>query len=334
MKHRYTFTNHFERSGVKERIRMINSTDHDRAWWRYGLLWLLTIAVIMACQNWREEKKPEEVNLVEEVLMGDSPSKLPETNKSRVLFNQFRHKNWFFEQGLYKSKEGNYQSNTSLHGGLTLAMEKNRLSLKGANFKSIDYYINGVQVDSTPFAKVDPNRVVEIFLLSKNSEMAETSYKLLVETSPAASMATDSLRTNFFAFAKAMALTDHPTGNSRSYTMNGLLEATFFKRRDALVERTKNHYLQVYKEFSKDMTVFIDDQEVDAAAVEKIHVRQVKMLYSRERPYYEWAPGTLSPEGNNIEKDRRYVLFIETAPKRERRDSTYYVFSPFYSGDF
>jgi hypothetical protein len=108
--------------------------------------------------------------------------------------------------------------------------------------------------------------------------------------------------------------------------MNQLLEATFFHNKDALVERTKTNYLKLYDEFVPITDVFINNLRSTPADVATIHVREVARLRTVERPFTSWFRNT-SPSA-------RFVLFIQTEPKRAKRDSSFYVFSPFYSGDF
>ena len=108
--------------------------------------------------------------------------------------------------------------------------------------------------------------------------------------------------------------------------MNKLLEANFFNNKLTFVKQKKDNYLQLYDEYTKDIDLYINGLPVDSKGIESVHVREVDKLYTQERSFEQWAD---SPY-----RQHRFTLYIQTAPKRAKRDSSYYVFSPFYSGDF
>ena len=124
----------------------------------------------------------------------------------------------------------------------------------------------------------------------------------------------------------ANAISDEPSGWSHSFSMNQLMEATFFHDKQAFVERTKDDYLSLLDGYEKNIDLFINGLKATPDDIKSVHIREVDKLYTRERSYNEWIRET-NPE-------KRYIPYVETAPKRAKRDSTYYVFSPFYSGDF
>ncbi|GAB2604928.1 hypothetical protein [Spirosoma areae] len=57
--------------------------------------------------------------------------------------------------------------------------------------------------------------------------------------------------------------------------MNQLLEATFFHNKNALVERTENEHLSIYKDYAKTVDVFINNLPATPADVRTIYVREV-----------------------------------------------------------
>ena len=136
----------------------------------------------------------------------------------------------------------------------------------------------------------------------------------------------DGQRKQFFTLLQAAAISKYPLGESFSFNMNQVLEATFFHNKNALVERTKNEHLSVYDDYANAVEIEINHLPATLADVKTIHVREVARLYTKERPYIEWFR-TDNPLP-------RFKLSIETSPKRAKRDSSYYVFSPFYTGDF
>ena len=138
-----------------------------------------------------------------------------------------------------------------------------------------------------------------------------------------------------------------------SYTwtgdMNQLMEASFFKRKNAMLYIRPDHHLDLYDEYRKSVTVFVDGKEVTLGELRKVHIRQVAHVYAHKRASKEALYG-LTEEYHGEQKpisklkviqtstrkpgETDYVIWIERAPNRMKRDSSYYVVSPFYSGDF
>ncbi len=135
--------------------------------------------------------------------------------------------------------------------------------------------------------------------------------------------------------------------------MNQLMEASFFKRKNAMLYVRSNHHLDLYEEYKKSVTVFLDGQQVSLDELNKVHIRQIAKVYARKRGPREGLLAEVEydkvPAGgkqkstsklvalehfNRKAEDTDYVIWIERAPNRMKRDSSYYVVSPFYSGDF
>ncbi len=138
-----------------------------------------------------------------------------------------------------------------------------------------------------------------------------------------------------------------------SYTwtgdMNQLMEASFFKRKNTMLYVRANHHLALYDEYKKSVTIFVDGKQVSLVELENVHIRQVAHVYAHKRASKENLYGVAEEYQNNqksvpklkmIQASTRkpnetdYVIWIDRAPNRLKRDSSYYVFSPFYSGDF
>ncbi|WP_128547443.1 hypothetical protein [Larkinella soli] len=319
-RHRYSFTNHFEQAGLKSRIRMMNQDGDGIAWWRYAAIWLLTVLVFMACQNWRRE---EPVQLTSRVTF-------PVTNPTRALAAQLAETNWWGTLLEYYPRrlKGDKASVFSYGEPFVLGVKGETLSILEPYGDLSRLYINGKEASPSLLSRLSMEYVQEIFILHQYETSPESDpkpYRIMMQIG---NRPADKLpgREKLEAILQASALSSHPLGATHSYTMNKLLEATFFGYRDALVQRTKNQHLKVYDEFRKDINVFINGIPVDPKEVETVHVREVDRLYTAERPFTEWLR-----TGN---RKSRYVLYIQTTPKRAQRDSSYYVFSPFYSGDF
>lgn len=136
-------------------------------------------------------------------------------------------------------------------------------------------------------------------------------------------------------------------------SMNQLLEASFFKRKEAMLYVHPDHHLDLYDEYKKSITVFVDRKEVTLEELKQVHIRQVAVVYAHKRPSKESLLGLTEDYGEAstngkqpvpmlkvIEKSTRqpnetdYVVWIDRAPNRMKRDSSIHIVSPFYTGDF
>ena len=312
----YTFTNQFSGPGLRQRVSMINGKrSGSRAFWRYGI-WVAVMGIMaVACRhesdgNNRLKRGPKPTNLTQEKV------------------NELEAKeSWYRHVALFRTKLG-----TQMVQGnpVVLNMKGNQFILSDDQKYETLLYIDGNEVSENELAKLSPEFVHEAYVMHQfenlaSAEATDKPYRIFIQTSPQP-IAFNAVRTKFFTLLQAAAISQYPTGESFSFNMNQLLEATFFHNKKALVERTKNEHLRVYDEFQKSVDVFVNNLPATVADVETIHVREVARLYTQERPYTEWFRAD-NPTS-------RFQLFIQTSPKRAKRDSTYYVFSPFYSGDF
>lgn len=113
-------------------------------------------------------------------------------------------------------------------------------------------------------------------------------------------------------------------------SMNQLLEASFFKRKHAMLYVRPDHHLDVYDEYKKSITVFVDRKEVTLEELKSVHIRQVAIVYAHKRRKEQTMRGL----SNRRINDTDYIVWIDRAPNRIKRDSTIHVVSPFYTGDF
>ncbi len=337
----YSFTNNFNQSDLKSRIGMINRQRSGR-WhhgWRYGAFILLGILAFWACQ--RTDNHP------------DKPltNAIPATNPTRGLVLELEQTNhWATVFTFYKTKPVAdkilHQLTTTVRPSLqsseplnqpepvVVGLKDNHLLVLPKHEFDTRYFINGKETDKEAVNRLAYNQVKELFVMQQatNPELSDNykadpqSFRLLIETSPNRLPATYQ-RQAYANMLTAAALTDNMYGKSFMYTMNSLLEAMFFHNKKTLIERRKDDYLKVLDEVKNDITITINGLEATPKDVETVHVREVLRVYTREQPYYDWmrADETRIP---------RFELHIQTEPKRAQRDSSYYVFSPFYQGDF
>ncbi|RRB12937.1 hypothetical protein EHT87_20150 [Larkinella knui] len=288
--------------------------------WRYALLWLLTGAVVMACQNAPKTDEPEVIN---------QPG-FPLTNPTRALVNTLEARPLWSRLLTYYQRNSRRKSESVLQYGepFILGLKDSVLTL-AENYKPQTLlYINGKAASMALLAKLKMNYVEDLFILHQFDGIDNPDphpYRILIQISDR-SMPLLPGRYQLMALLQASAISDHPLGTTHVFTMNKLLEATFFGYKNVFVKRTKNQHLKVQDEYINDIAVFINGIPVDPKEVETVHVREVDRLYTRERPFTAWM--------RSKKRENRYALFIKTSPKRAQRDSSYYVFSPFYSGDF
>ncbi|GAB3784929.1 hypothetical protein GCM10028818_45700 [Spirosoma horti] len=316
------FTNRFSGPSLRQRVGMINSQPSGpMAWWRYAVWLLLICTTILACQHERNQtfglsNKPF------------SSKGLPAISPARAMVANLEDKGtWYRHMALYREK----------YGTQIIESKPVILQLKGNQFVLPDDYkyesavnIDGKEVPVDELTRLSPEFVRELFVMHQwenraNADKQAKPYQIFIETS-SKPVRFDGKRKQFFTLLQAAALSKYPLGESFSFNMNQLLEATFFRNKNALVERTKNEHLSVYEDYANAVEIEINHLPATIADVKTIHVREVARLYTKERPYIDWfrADNPLP----------RFQLSIETAPKRAKRDSSYYVFSPFYTGDF
>ena len=318
----YAFTTRFSGPALRQRVSMINSQPSGvQAWWRYAL-WICSMGiVVLACQH----ETRQQAHIPNDALYA---STLPANSPTRAMVGDLEAKGtWYRHIALYRDR-----FSTQLVESKPVILQ-----LKGDTFVLPDdykyesaLYINGKEASVNKLASLSPEFVSELFVMHQWENLADADkqaepYQIFVETSRKPILF-DGKRKQFFTLLQAAAISKYPLGESFSFNMNQLLEATFFHDKNALVERTKNEHLSVYDDYTNAVDVEINNLPVTPADVKTIHVREVARLYTKERPYLEWFR-TDNPLP-------RFKLSIQTAPKRAKRDSSYYVFSPFYTGDF
>ena len=318
----YTFTNQFSGPTLRQRVAMINShRSRLSSGWRY-LIW----AVVMSGMGLACRHKDNSPKLTESRSF--LQTNLPAINPSRGVVATLEDEgHWYRHLALYQTRTGTQV----VQGEPVVLQVKNNHFLLPDDYKySSEVYINGETALPEVLQKLSPEFVKEVFVLRRMESLTEGKnqakpYQIIIQTSSQPVRFNDS-RNRFFTLLQAAAISQYPLGESFSFNMNQLLEATFFHNKNALVERTKDEHLKVYDEFANEVEISINNLPATPADVKTVHVREVARLYTKELPYVDWfRADNPSP---------RFKLFIQTSPKRAKRDSSYYVFSPFYTGDF
>lgn len=325
----YSFTNHFSDPTLCQRIRMMNNQrSRTLACWRY-LVWIVLMGTIaFACRH---------KNTDYEGTIYRDPG-FPLTNVTRTLAAELEQEGepWFRQSGLLVSDQTkiiNGRRVTAIafsNYPQILCLRNNHLALKIPDGQQANVFINGQPSSAKALSDLTFEQVDDLFVYQKwenapGADKFPEMYRVFISTTHKTPKP-NQVRSTWKQYLLANAVSDYPLGKSSTFSMNKLLEATFFSNKLAFVTRTKDDYLKLYDEYTTDIDLYINGLPVDVKSIESVHVREVDRLYTRERSFEEWADGP--------HRQHRFTLFIKTSPKRAKRDSTYYVFSPFYSGDF
>ncbi len=317
----YSFTNQFSGPTLRQRVGMMNSQrSGSLSLWRYGVWLLLLGTMALACRHRQTDS--------ERTAFKQPNSLFPLISPTRARVADLESKGtWYRHLALFRTKFG---SESIQIKPIILQLKGNQFLLSDEHVYESAVYIDGKEVPAKTLETLSPEFVSEVFVMHQWENMANTDtqakpYQVLIQTSPKPVRFTGK-RKQFFTLLQAAAVSKYPLGESFSFTMNQLLEATFFHNKNALVERTKNEHLRIYDDYAGAVEVSINNLPATPDEVKTIHVREVARLYTKERPYLEWF------RADNPMP--RFELHILTAPKRAKRDSSYYVFSPFYTGDF
>ena len=314
-----TLANSFGESGIKDRIKMmLRPRSGIWVWLRY---WLLAgaLAIVVLVLAVRETRKPDFVPH----SLALTPQVCPEMAWLDDTYSETKQE-WIKKINYKQNGDAFYLSNSSIIG-----LTHNHLQLLGDH---ADYntrvFINCKPAPISQLSKIESEFIQNLSVYEQASysePLADKPWIVVVMTSPKI-IPPDPIRSGFLTYLQAATISNHPMGTNHTFSMNDVLEATFFHRKNLLMERTKNEHLKLYEEFVPTTGVYINGIPVSAKEVETVHVREVNKIYTIELNYQLWFGAKKST--------KRFLVNIETSPKRAKRDSSYYVFSPFYSGDF
>jgi hypothetical protein len=300
------------------------------------VVWVLLIGMmVQACRHKTRESEfvKRQVNLT-----------FPPSNVTRQLAAELEQDGmpWFRQSSLYDDEHAKVR--TAIINGrpvtvvqgisypTILCIRNNKLALKLPDGQKVKAFINGQEAKSPEqslsalrFEEIDDLFIYQKWDDAPGSNTYPESYRIFISTTHK-SPVINQTRSRWTNYLKAAAVSDYPLGKASTFSMNKLLEATFFSNKLAFVSRTKNDHLALYDDYSRDIDLFINGLAVKQKDIEGVHVREVDRLYAGERSFEEWT--------NSTNRKSRFILYIKTTPKRAKRDSSYYVFSPFYSGDF
>ena len=327
----YAFTNRFSSPTLRQRIGMINGRcSSSSARWRYVVWAGLMGAMAFACRH----KNTDYEGSVHRV------PDFPVTNATRVLAAELEKPGmpWFLQSTSLTLTPG---KTVIINGRRAftqplitypqiLCLRNNHLAFKLPDGQQASVFINGQATSAKALTNLTFEQVDDLFVYQKWEDLPGANtfpedYRVFISTTHKTPIPTQ-IRRTWKQYLLANAVSDYPLGKSSTFSMNKLLEANFFNNKLTFVKQTKDNYLKLYDEYTSDIDLYINGLTVDSKSIESVHVREVDKLYAQERSFEQWADGPY--------RQRRFTLYIQTAPKRAKRDSSYYVFSPFYSGDF
>ncbi len=318
-----TLANRFGESGIKDRIKMmLRPRSGVWAWLRYWLLaGVLAVVVLVLAVREPSGKFNKPIQLPSGQLINE----LTHTPTAELMHKALQQDDWYVVWFYFYNMPRTLWSTNSES---VIGLANNRLVLLEPHRYETDVYINGELVEPNDLNQIEAEYIDQLFVVHQGeyAKVADPKpWRVLIQISHKPVIPNQAAK-RFLTYLQAATISNHPLGNSHSFSMNDVLEATFFHRKNVMVERTKNEHLKVYDEFAPDTEVLINGIPVPIADVQTVHVREVARLYTIERSFTKWFRAD-KPE-------KRFAINIETSPKRAKRDSSYYVFSPFYSGDF
>ncbi|GAB3892116.1 M56 family metallopeptidase [Spirosoma agri] len=331
------FANQFSGPTLRQRIAMMNRTPSSVIAWVWYVVWCALVGTMaLACRHVEREESEKSL-----FMKSPTPS-FPLTNATRVLAAELDKSGmpWFQQSSLLENE--NNAGQRRVNGKLInftrinqypelLCLRNNHLAVRESDYRPMKLFINGQESSPQSLSTITFEEVSDLLVYQKWEDAPEADktpelFRIFISTKHT-NRPLGSLRLTYKRYLEAAAISDNPLGTSNTFSMNKLLEATFFANKHAFVKRTKADFLTLYDDYTADIDTYINGIAVKPKQIESVHVREVDRLYTRERPFDEWTI-------DGPDRKHRFVLYILTTPKRAKRDSSYYVFSPFYTGDF
>ena len=332
----FTFTNHFNQSLLKSRIKMMNRTSTWRSSWRYASFVVAMGVILMCLQSYspaqRTSLSPSEFGtryLVAKKgkLYGVITPYATDKDIAAIHKALKKHGVTFELQGIERDAEGRISDIKNVilgdYGSETMKIIRRRdETSEGYKMAFFDFCYDPEvgcypNIPPSDYPNVLSQVLTQEGLFTHNSALKQSLYDVSfkdkvrgVQTNPAE--------------------TREKMERTWSGNMNQLLEASFFKRQGTMVYVRPDKYLDIYPKYQDNVTLFVDGKEMTLQELHKVHIRQVAKVYAHKRQAKEDFSGIL----NRLKGQTDYVVWIERAPNRLQRDSSHYIVSPFYTGEF
>lgn len=355
----FSFTNrigesHSNKSLLKSRIEMMNRQSSWRSWWRYVAIGMVLFFTVM-CQNISEQAIPVEGgsdktgnSSTSGIILGeDNSKKVGDTrylvSKNGKLYGVItpyatekdieeigkilaKYHVPFQLLGVQRDEEGRiFQIKDVVlgdYGSEAMKVVKKQKSLGNLKLAFFDFCYDpefGCYPNIHPGEF--PNSLSQTMLQEGVISNGSITKQLLYEPL---------LKDKMNGIKRGINLTRTEMESTWTGNMNQLLEASFFKRKGAMLYVRPDKHLDLYDEYKKSVTIFVDQKQVTLKELREIHIRQVAIVYAHKRQAEKRILGISNRTGDETD----YVVWIDRAPNRMKRDSTIHVVSPFYTGDF
>ena len=337
----FSFTNHFNQSLLKSRIEMMNRESSWRSGWRYGLV---AVVLLITAVGLRILTKPPEVPpkvwtqelpfgthyLVEKngKLYGVITPYVTDSDIEAIRKALADRKVPFRLVGVERDDEGRIVEIKDVvmgdYGSEAMKIIRKReksLFFVRPQMAFFDFCYDP-EFGCYPNIHPDdyPNALSQLLSQEGFYTNGSSLKKILAKNAFKKQTRSDTLRK----------LPQNEMESTWTGSMNQLLEASFFKRKRAMLYVRPDKHLDLYDEYKKSVTIFVDRKQVTLKELREVHIRQVAIVYAHKRRAKERMLQTL----NRNEADTDYVIWIDRAPNRMKRDSSNYVVSPFYTGAF
>lgn len=350
----FSFTNNFNKSLLHSRITMMNRQSSWRSWWRYVAIGMALFFTVM-CQNISEQAIPVEGGSYKTgnssasgmILGEDNSKKVGDTrylvSKNGKLYGVItpyatekdieeiskilaKYQVPFRLFGVQRDEKGRIAQIKDVvlgdYGSEAMKVVKKQKRLGNLQLAFFDFCYDpefGCYPNIHP--EEFPNSLSQTMLQEGVVSNGSITKQLLYEPL---------LKDKMNGVKRGRDLTKTEMEYTWTGSMNQLLEASFFKRKEAMLYVRPDKHLDLYDEYKKSITVFVDRKEVTLEELKQVHIRQVAIVYAHKRRTKESMLGAL----NRSDDDTDYVVWIDRAPNRMKRDSSNYIVSPFYTGDF
>ncbi|WP_428657988.1 hypothetical protein [Runella sp.] len=351
----FNFTNHFNRSLLYNRINMMDRHSSWQSIWRYGAV-ALVLFFTATCRQFSQHPPQENGAYTgtkyllwnDDKLYGVVSPKATDDDLKAIQEEVTRFGYSFEINGIKRNEKGNItQIERIIMGDLGDSLTQHaqkRLEFMRMNtnefFPLFDFYCDSEGCFENIPLKELPSSIERVI----REDNLITQATLSKDFAPNGRQFTgftintlgDAMLSLYYEKGKQFLVkrTEGKVKYNWAGRMNDLMEASHFKRHKAMVYADSDNHLDVYDEFKKSITIFLDGKEISLDDLRQVHIRQVDVVYAHQRPTKVFITKPPFKDRDRKSIDTEYTVWIDRAPNRMKRDSSYHVISPFYTGAF